>query len=96
MDAFPTALLEAASVGVPAVATAVGGIPEIVADGETGLLLDAPPQAPQVAAAVGRLLDDPALRARLGETAQARFGARFTAERWAMRCRAIYDDVLAR
>jgi glycosyltransferase involved in cell wall biosynthesis len=96
MDAFPTALLEAASVGVPAVATAVGGVPEIVAHEQTGLLLDPPPQVAQVVAAVGRLLDDPALRARLGEAARARFGACFTAERWAARCRAIYDDVLAR
>ncbi len=96
MDAFPTALLEAASVGVPCVATAVGGIPEIVADGITGLLIDAPATPGAVASAVGRLLDDPALRARLGEAAHARFDARFTAERWAARCRAIYDDVLAR
>jgi glycosyltransferase involved in cell wall biosynthesis len=96
MDAFPTALLEAASVGVPAVATAVGGIPEIVCDGETGLLIDAPPAAGAVEAALGRLLEDPALRARLGAGARARFAARFTAERWAGRCREIYEDVLAR
>ena len=96
MDAFPTSLLEAASVGVPAVATAVGGIPEIVDDGETGLLIPAPPEAGAVTAAIGALLDDPDLRVRLGEAARDRFAARFTAERWAARCRAIYDDVLAR
>lgn len=95
MDAFPTSLLEAGSVGVPAVATRVGGIPEIVTDGETGLLIDAPPNAEAIAAAVGRLLDDAPLRARLGAGARERFDAQFTAERWATRCRAIYDDVLA-
>jgi glycosyltransferase involved in cell wall biosynthesis len=96
MDAFPTSLLEAASVGVPAVATEVGGIPEIVTDGETGLLIDAPVRPEAVVGAVEPLLDDPQLRARLGHAARARFDARFTAERWAERCRAIYDDVLAR
>ncbi len=95
MDAFPTALLEAASVGIPAVATAVGGIPEIVDDGTTGLLIDAPPRVEALVAAAGALLDDPALRARLGSGARERFAARFTAERWAERCRAVYDDVLS-
>jgi glycosyltransferase involved in cell wall biosynthesis len=94
MDAFPTSLLEAAAVGVPAVATAVGGIPEIVRDGETGLLLANPPSADAVAAALERLLDDPCRRAALGRAARVRFAAHFTAERWAARCRAIYDDVL--
>jgi glycosyltransferase involved in cell wall biosynthesis len=96
MDAFPTSLLEAASVGLPVVATAVGGIPEIVDDGRTGLLIDGPPTSAGVARAVGRLLDDPALRMRQGRLARASFEARFTADHWAMRCRQIYDDVLAR
>lgn len=95
MDAFPTALLEAAAARVPVVATAVGGIPEIVEDEVTGLLLGAPPTAGTVADALARLLGDAPLRARIGEAARARFEQRFTAERWAERLRAVYDAALA-
>lgn len=95
MDAFPTVLLEAGAAGVPVLATAVGGIPEIVADGTTGLLVDAPPQVEQVAARLETLLADDALRARLGAAARERFDAHFTAERWAQRLRDVYDTVLA-
>ena len=94
MDAFPTVLLEAGAVGLPVLATAVGGIPEIVDDGETGLLVAAPASADSVAPALERLLGDAALRARLGAAARARFEAHFTAERWAERLRAVYEAVL--
>ena len=57
-DAFPTALLEAMAAGVPSVATAVGGIPEAVADGETGFLIPAPPRADDLADALEPLLAD--------------------------------------
>ena len=95
MDAFPTALLEAAAARVPVVATAVGGIPEIVEDEATGLLLAPPPTVATVADALRRLLGDPPLRARLGAAAAADFERRFTAQRWAARLRAVYDEVLA-
>jgi glycosyltransferase involved in cell wall biosynthesis len=94
MDAFPTNLLEAAAVGVPAVATAVGGIPEIIEDGTTGLLIPDPPTAGAIADALGRLLGDADLRRTMGEAGRRRFSAHFTAERWALRCRAVYDEVL--
>lgn len=95
MDAFPGVLLEASALGVPTVATAVGGIPEIVADGESGLLVQAPPTADAVAARLERLLADAPLRARMSDAARARFAREFTAQRWAQRLRALYDDVLA-
>jgi glycosyltransferase involved in cell wall biosynthesis len=73
---FPHLLVEALSVGTPVVATAVGGVPEIVEDGTNGLLV--PPNDPDsLAAAIGRLLDDAALRDRL------RDGARPSVERFA-------------
>jgi glycosyltransferase involved in cell wall biosynthesis len=63
-DGLPTVLLEALAVGTACVSTSVTGIPEVVRDGETGLLV--PPGDPvALAACIARLLDDPALRARL-------------------------------
>lgn len=94
MDAFPTALLEAAAAGVPVVASRVGGIPEIVADGETGFLLEPPATASALVGRVAPLLEDAALRRALAERARARFEREFTAERWAARLRHVYDDVL--
>lgn len=95
-DAFPTALLEAMSARVPVVATAVGGIPEIVRDGETGTLIDPDATGAEVAAGLAPLLDDPSLRARFGAAGRARYEAEFTAADWAQRTRALYDEVLGR
>ena len=94
-DAFPTALLEAMAAGVPVVATAVGGIPEIVEDGETGTLLAPPPEPGAFAAALEALLADPERRARMGARGRERWEERFSAERWAQRLRAVYEQALA-
>ncbi len=70
-DGIPNVLLEAMASGLPVVATSVAGIPEAVADGETGLLVPgADPDA--LAAAIARLAADPGLRATLGRAARAR------------------------
>ncbi|MDO8184240.1 glycosyltransferase family 4 protein [Conexibacter sp. JD483] len=94
-DAFPTVLLEAGEAGTPVIATAVGGIPEIVEDGVSGLLLPSPPSADALAPLLERLLADGDERARLGAAARARFDAHFTAAAWASRLRELYDEVLA-
>lgn len=63
-ESFCLAALEAAACGVPVVAPRVGGIPEVVADGQTGLLYE-PSNAQEAALAINRLLDEPELYARM-------------------------------
>ncbi len=76
VDALPTVLLEAMACGLPVVSTALSGIPEIVADGETGYLV--PPGDPAALAAVmRRLLEDRALAERLGRAGRERAGDLF-------------------
>jgi glycosyltransferase involved in cell wall biosynthesis len=76
-EGLPNVALEASAAGVPVVATAVGGTPEAVADGETGCLV--PPGRPErIAAKVIELLHDSALRARMGAAGRARMRSLFT------------------
>ena len=69
-DGLPTVLLEAMALGTPCVATPVTGIPEVVVDERTGLLVPESDPA-RLAEALGRLLDDASLRVRLAEQARA-------------------------
>ena len=64
-EGIPQIILQAQAMARPLVATRIGGIPEVVADGVTGLLIE-PRDSSALAASIARLLDDPALRARLG------------------------------
>jgi glycosyltransferase involved in cell wall biosynthesis len=66
------------SAGVPVVASNVGGIPEIVVDGETGLLVEN--DAAQIAAAILRLKQDPAFGTRLAERARQIVMEKFSIE----------------
>ena len=90
--AAPTALLRAMAAGVPAVATRVGGVPEIVT-GETGVLV--PLEPGRIADALVALTQDTDRRARLATSARARFLADHEAVGWAQRLHAVYADVLA-
>ena len=65
---FPHTVVEALAVGTPVIATAVGGVPELVRDGENGLLVPAG-DGDALAAAIRRLLDEPGLRERLAAAA---------------------------
>ena len=79
-EGFSLPAIEAMACGVPLVATTGGALPEVVgADGETGLLVT-PDDAEALASAIGRILDDDALAARLGEGGRRRVLGRFTWE----------------
>lgn len=84
-DAMPATLLEAGLCGIPVVATAIGAIPEVVADDETGVVTGPEPDRAFVDA-VAALLNDPDRRAALGVAARARCLARYAigpvAEGW--------------
>jgi len=70
-EGLPLCVLEAMAHGRPVVATAVGGIPQLVEDGRTGLLVE-PGDAEALRSALERLLSDPELRRRMGRAARAR------------------------
>jgi glycosyltransferase involved in cell wall biosynthesis len=90
-EALPTTLIEAAACGRPVVASDIDGIPEVVVDGETGLLV---PVGDEVALSdrVTALLDDEPRRLRMGERARARAEERFSAHRWAERLHEVYEQ----
>jgi glycosyltransferase involved in cell wall biosynthesis len=94
-DAFPTTLIEAMAGSVPIVATAVGGIPEIVRGGRTGVLVPAPPRASSLADALESLLRDSDRRHELAAAGREEYRRRFTADPWVRGTRAVYDAVLA-
>jgi len=92
-EGLPNSILEAMAAGVPVVATRVGGIPEIVIDGETGLLV--PPGDPvALANAINSLLMNPEVRQRMGSHGRARVEANFTARRAAAELEALYRRLL--
>jgi glycosyltransferase involved in cell wall biosynthesis len=93
-EGIPTTVEEAMALGIPVVATRVGGVPEIVADGETGFLV--PPRDPgALVAATEPLLEDEALRRRLGEAGRVRAEAEFNLERCADTHIRAFDRALA-
>lgn len=92
-EGLPMALLEAMALGKPVVAHAVGGIPDVVRDGQEGLLVS--PQHPeQMVQALARLLGDVPLRQQMGARAQARVRAHFSAESLSRAYERLYLDAM--
>jgi glycosyltransferase involved in cell wall biosynthesis len=77
-EGLPHVVLEAMALGLPVVATAAGGTPEVVRDGETGVLI--PGRYGTLGASLSALARDPALRRRLGRAARQWIGERLSAE----------------
>jgi glycosyltransferase involved in cell wall biosynthesis len=93
-EGLPTVLLEAMAMGRPVVASRVGGIPEIVIDGESGLLV--PASAPEILAqAIDSLLRDPARGMRMGQAGQARVVAQFGLAEMLRKTESEYKRLLA-
>jgi glycosyltransferase involved in cell wall biosynthesis len=92
-EGLPLAVVEAMMAGLPVVATAVGGIPETVLHGETGLLVP-PGDAHALASALHRLLQDADLRRRMGEAGRQRAMAWFTQQRMVDATIALYRQIL--
>lgn len=93
-EGSPNVLLESMAVGVPAVATHAGGIPEIVRDRESALLV--PPRSPALlAAAIEELLSKPDLRASLTAAARAVIAEKHSPEARARALLGVYNSVCA-
>jgi glycosyltransferase involved in cell wall biosynthesis len=93
MENFPLVLLEATASGLPVVATGVGGVPELVVHGETGVLV--PPNDPQaLAEAINSLLDDPQRMKRMGARGRGRVREHFTWDKVAERMVGYFREIL--
>jgi glycosyltransferase involved in cell wall biosynthesis len=93
-EALPNVVLEAMAAGLPVVATAVGGVPELVAPGRTGWLVP-PGDAPALAAALERLLDHPEKGRAYGQAGRRRALADFSLTTMAERYEAVLHHLLA-
>jgi glycosyltransferase involved in cell wall biosynthesis len=94
LEGQPLVIVEAMAYGCPIVSTDVGGIPELITDGENGLLC--PPENPEcLAEKIKMLIDDPALRERLGHAARSYYeNSPFEARAAANFFVRVYDEVL--
>lgn len=94
-DALPTSLISALASGRPIVATRVGGIPDIVGEGDDSAGVLVPPADPDaLATAVATLAADPGRRGDLGRAGRTRYERTFSATVWAESLRGAYDQVL--
>jgi glycosyltransferase involved in cell wall biosynthesis len=93
-EGTPVSLIEAQAAALPVVSTRVGGVPSVVADGETGRTVPRSDEA-GLAAALSDLLDDPARAAGMGERGRRRTLARFSLERLVADVDGLYRRLLA-
>jgi glycosyltransferase involved in cell wall biosynthesis len=93
LEATPYVILEAMAAGLPVVASRIYGIPEIVLDGGTGILVE-PSAGDELVRAIDTLSRDQALRVRMGEAGKRRWEEAFRIERCVAETEAVYREVL--
>jgi len=93
-EGLPLSLVLAMGAGLPAIATRVAGIPEVIEDGVSGLLVP-PGDKDQLGAALARVIGDEGLRRRLGDAARAFVRPRFGVDGYVTSITNLYDDLLA-
>lgn len=94
-EGFPRTVWEAMSLGRPVITTPVGGIPDLISDGETGLLV--PVEDPfALAGAVEKLMDDPSLGTRLGAAGRDHVRRTFTLERQVEAVQSAFQELISR
>lgn len=92
-EGMPNGILEAMAMGLPVIATRVGGVPEVIVDGESGILVE-PKKPSGLAKALQRLASDAAQRCRLGATGYQRVRSEFTPDAMASKTQAAYLSLL--
>ena len=93
VEGLPVSILEALALARPVVATSVGGVPSIIRNGETGLLVPAGDPG-SLAAAINQLIDNPEYATTLGKKGQALVASEYSLEAMVRTTEAIYDEVL--
>jgi glycosyltransferase involved in cell wall biosynthesis len=91
-EGTPVSLIEAGLAARPSVATRVGSVAEVINDGVTGLLAESSPSA--LASAVDKLLNDPSMRARMGNAAKTHTQSKFGPDRLVTDTERLYEDVM--
>jgi colanic acid/amylovoran biosynthesis glycosyltransferase len=92
MDNLPTVIMEAMATGLPVISTAIGGIPEMVVEHETGILVP-PNDAGALGRAIEKVIVDLSLARRLGEKGQKRAGELFSIEKNALSLIRIFEEL---
>jgi glycosyltransferase involved in cell wall biosynthesis len=92
-EGFPNAVMESMACAVPIVATSVGGVPELVADGIHGRLVPYGDPA-AMASAISWMIDHPEERQRMGERARHRIADQFSTKRMVSETQAVYEQML--
>jgi glycosyltransferase involved in cell wall biosynthesis len=93
-EGMPNVALEAMAAGLPVVATAVGGIPEVVLEGKTGFLV--PPRDPEaLARAIERIMQNPAQGIRMGQAGRQRVKEQFTIQETVRKVEQLYNTLLS-